>query len=283
MASLSLSLFSKKRRRRIIIIRHIYIIVVRASSITSSSSVITLITNVLSLTLTYSRARACARSIKNNRALVQPPPRVYFFENRILRGRKKSEFHQEFFGFKRTPTTNNKRSVISLTTKAEKGIIEAAKKEKRRHHVLRKWFKKKRVGELGEESHRIVSRVDGAALVGRDCRGERVWGRFFFVSNRLFFLMMSGKCVRLVFENVPAKENAGMKEDGRPLYFSLKRFFGFSLAVVAPRRRALGGFSHRASIVHPSDGRCFVVFRVSTAFFFVSQSSFCFFVSTRKK
>ena len=111
-----------------------------------------------------------------------------------------------------------------MTTKAEKGIIEAAKKEKRRH-VLRKWFKKKRVGELGEESHRIVSRVDGAALVGRDCRGERVWGRFFFVSNRLFFLMMSGKCVRLVFENVPAKENAGMKEDGRPLSFSLKRGF----------------------------------------------------------
>ena len=80
--SLSLSLsFQKKRRRRIIIIRHIYIIVVRASSITSSSSVITLITNVLSLTL----ARACARSIKNNRALVQPPPRVYFFENRIFK------------------------------------------------------------------------------------------------------------------------------------------------------------------------------------------------------
>ena len=133
------------------------------------------------------------------------------------------------------------------------------------------------------DSHRIVSRVDGAALVGRDCRGERVWGRFFFVSNRLFFLIMSGKCVRLVFENVPAKENAGMKEDGRPLSFSLKRFFGFSLAVVAPRRRTLGGFSHRASIVHPSDGRCFVVFRVSTAFFFVSQSSFCFFVSPPEK
>ena len=35
--------------------------------------------------LTYSRARACARSIKNNRALVQPPPRVYFFENRIFK------------------------------------------------------------------------------------------------------------------------------------------------------------------------------------------------------
>ena len=86
-----------------------------------------------------------------------------------------------------------------MTTKAEKGIIEAAKKEKRRHVLQRKWFKKKRVGELGEESHRIVPRVDGAALVGRDCRGERVWGRFFssFLMCRenvsVWFLKMSPK------------------------------------------------------------------------------------------
>tara|TARA_B100000073_G_scaffold326152_1_gene310581 strand:+ start:301 stop:633 length:333 start_codon:yes stop_codon:yes gene_type:complete len=95
----------------------------------------------------------------------------------------------------------------SITTKAppEKGIEKAAKKKKRsdvvRQNVLRKWwwFKKKRVGELGEESHRIVPRVDGAALVGRDCRGERVWGRFFssFLMCRenvsVWFLKMSPK------------------------------------------------------------------------------------------
>ena len=168
---------------------------------------------------------------------------------------------------------------------------KSSKKKKRsdvRQNVLRKWwwFKKKRVGELGEESHRIVPRVDGAALVGRDCRGARVWGRFFssFLMCRenvsVWFLKMSPTKRR----KRNAREHVERRTDDLFLFLYETVFWLLSRGVViAPRRRrrrARVSIIARESIVH---GRCFVVFRVSQplSFFFVSQKraavSCCFF------
>ena len=37
----------------------------------------------------------------------------------------------------------------------------------------------KYVGQLGEKSHRIIARIDGTVIFGRECSRERVWGRCF--------------------------------------------------------------------------------------------------------
>ena len=37
----------------------------------------------------------------------------------------------------------------------------------------------KYVGQLGEKSHRIIARIDGTVILGRECSRERVWGRCF--------------------------------------------------------------------------------------------------------
>jgi len=45
----------------------------------------------------------------------------------------------------------------------------------------------KHVRQLGEKSNRrIISRLDGTAVFGRECGRERVWGRFWFS----FFLFL---------------------------------------------------------------------------------------------
>lgn len=53
----------------------------------------------------------------------------------------------------------------------------------------------KYVGQLGEKSHRIIARIDGTVIFGRECSRERVWGRCFS-----FFLDERSRCAFCVRE-----------------------------------------------------------------------------------
>jgi len=48
------------------------------------------------------------------------------------------------------------------------------KQQKKNAFVVEKY-----VGQLGEKSHRIIARIDGTVILGRECGRERVWGRCF--------------------------------------------------------------------------------------------------------
>ena len=48
------------------------------------------------------------------------------------------------------------------------------KQQKKNAFVVEKY-----VGQLGEKSHRIIARIDGTVIFGRECSRERVWGRCF--------------------------------------------------------------------------------------------------------
>ena len=60
------------------------------------------------------------------------------------------------------------------------------KKETKKHVVV-----EKHVRQLGEKSNRrIISRIDGTAVFGREYGRERVWGRFWFSSFFLSFIVV---------------------------------------------------------------------------------------------
>jgi hypothetical protein len=54
----------------------------------------------------------------------------------------------------------------------------------------------KYVGQLGEKSHRIIARIDGTVIFGRECSRERVWGR----------------CFSFFWATVPEEERDGKKQ-----------------------------------------------------------------------
>ena len=60
----------------------------------------------------------------------------------------------------------------------------AVKKRNSKKHVV----VEKHVRQLGEKSNRrIISRLDGTAVFGREHGRERVWGRFWFFLSFSFF------------------------------------------------------------------------------------------------
>jgi hypothetical protein len=76
----------------------------------------------------------------------------------------------------------------------------AVKKRNSKKHVV----VEKHVRQLGEKSNRrIISRLDGTAVFGRERGRERVWGRFWFFLSFFLFLWLS--FVLLMF---------GMKNNG---------------------------------------------------------------------
>ena len=66
-------------------------------------------------------------------------------------------------------------------------LLFSFRRQKRTRHKKTKHVSK-HVRQLGEKSNRrIISRLDGTAVFGRERGRERVWGRFWFFLSFSFF------------------------------------------------------------------------------------------------